>query len=383
VKPDVRRAVRRYGGTVVVSAAALWTSITLAPLIGSTPFVVFYLAVILSAFCWGLGPALATAALGVTSIDYFVLSPTLSLKIESASDAAELLSFGVVAFTTSALTQRLRAAHRRMEEDAAELSQANEHLRRATAEAESANAAKSQFLATMSHEIRTPINGVLGFAELLELGISGSLTPRQREYVQRIMTSSRHLSGLVSDVLDLGKIEAGRIAIAHRPGHLGTAARHAVALVRPLAEAREIELLMQDCGVGSDTRYSGDPQRVEQILVNLLSNAVKFTSVGGRVTVTCPTVDAPTAAPGVPLLGTGRWTCVRVEDTGCGIAPDQLERIFDSFVQGRTALSERAPGSGLGLAISRQLARLMGGELTVESAINVGSTFTLWLPALA
>ena len=153
--------------------------------------------------------------------------------------------------------------------------------------------------------------------------------------------------------------------------------------MRPLAEAREIELLMQDCGVGSDTRYSGDPQRVEQILVNLLSNAVKFTSVGGRVTVTCPTVDAPTAAPGVPLLGTGRWMCVRVQDTGCGIAPDQLERIFDSFVQGRTALSERAPGSGLGLAISRQLARLMGGELTVESAINVGSTFTLWLPALA
>ena len=140
--------------------------LALAPLIGSTPFVVFYLAVILSAFCWGLGPALATAAFGVTSIDYFVLSPTLSLKIESASDAAELLSFGVVAFTTSALTQRLRAAHRRMEEDAAELSQANEHLRRATAEAESANAAKSQFLATMSHEIRTPMNGVLGFAEI-------------------------------------------------------------------------------------------------------------------------------------------------------------------------------------------------------------------------
>ncbi len=326
----------------------------------------FHVAVVLSAVYWGLGPALLTGVIGIIGIDYFLLSRTLSPSIANVSD---LIVLTALAVTTSVLTHRLRAGRLRAE--------------RMAAEAKSANAAKSQFLATMSHEIRTPINAVLGFAELLDIGIGGSLTAQQREYVQRIMASSRHLSGLVSEVLDLAKIEAGRLALADRPDQLETAVEQAVALVRPLADARQLELVTRGCDAGLDTWYSGDVQRVEQILVNLLSNAVKFTSGGGRVTVTCVTVQAPTDAASVPSVGPGGWICARVEDTGCGIAPDQLERIFDQFVQGRTGLSERAPGSGLGLAISRHLARLMGGELTVESALGAGSTFTLWLPALA
>ena len=338
----------------------------LGPLIARSNFVVFHVAVILVAVFWGLGPALLTGVLGIVGIDYFVLAPTVPLRILSASDFIVLAALAV---TTSVLTEHLRVARSR--------------AGRMSAEAEGANAAKSQFLAAMHHEIRTPINAVLGFADLLDAGIGGSLTAQQREYVLRIMASTRHLHGLVSDVLDLAKIEAGRIAIAHLPGQLEAAVKRVVALVRPLADARQLELVERDCEEGLDSWYSGDAQRVEQILMNLLSNAVKFTNRGGRVTVTCATVQVPTDTPGVPPVSPGRWTCARVEDTGCGIAPDQLERIFDPFVQGRTGLSERAPGSGLGLAISRHLAPLMGGELTVESALGVGSTFTLWLPALA
>jgi len=365
--------VRRYGGALVVGAAALGTSLALSAVIGRAAFVVFHIAVVISAFFWGLGPGLLTGIIGISSIDYFLLGSPTSLKIESGSDVIILLAYSVAAVTTSVLAQRLRATRSQAEE-------VNEELSQAIAAADSANAAKSRFLATMSHEIRTPINGVLGFAELLDLDIGGSLSPQQREYVRRIIASSRHLSGLVSDVLDLARIEAGRIVVADLAGDLETATQHAVALVQPLVEARQVELITQHCAPGDDTRYSGDPQRVEQILVNLLSNAVKFTGRGGRVTVRCAVAKARTA-PGPVAEGVGQWAYVQVSDTGCGIAPDQLECIFDPFVQARSGLGERPPGSGLGLAISRHLARLMRGELTVASAVGEGTTFTLWLRA--
>jgi signal transduction histidine kinase len=367
----VQRTVQRFGGALVLSAAALGASVALGPVIGRSAFVVFHIAVVLSAFFWGLGPGLLTGILGVVSIDYFLLGAPTSLRIESASDFIILLAFSVAAVTTSALTQRLRTARSRAEE-------MNESLQRAMEEADTANAAKSQFLATMSHEIRTPINAVLGFAELLDLDIGGPLTPQQREYVRRIIASSRHLGGLVSDVLDLSRIEAGYIVVANSTGELEPAVQRAVALVKPLADARQIELVAQQCITGTNASYSGDPQRVEQILVNLLSNAVKFTGRGGRVTVSCAVVKSLSEV-GQAGDGVGQWVCVQVSDTGIGIAEDQLERIFDPFVQVRSGLSDRAPGSGLGLAISRHLVRLMRGELTVASAVGVGTTFTLWL----
>ena len=244
--------------------------------------------------------------------------------------------------------------------------------------AEEANAVKSQFLATMSHELRTPLNAQIGYAQLLEMGIAGPLTPEQQHYVQRLTSSSAHLLGLINDILDFSKIEAGEMLTHHEHAFTGPVVRDAMELVRPLARERGVELVDErpdEDGVP----FVGDEQRVRQILVNLLSNAAKFTESGGRVTVTCGLEE--TAPPNVQVHGAGPWTFVQVADTGIGIAPEQLAHIFDPFHQVDSTHTRARGGTGLGLAISRRLARLMGGDLVADSTLQVGSTFTVWLPS--
>ncbi|HEU4453056.1 MAG TPA: ATP-binding protein [Longimicrobium sp.] len=250
----------------------------------------------------------------------------------------------------------------------------------ARAEAEAANRAKSDFLATMSHEIRTPLNAVMGYADLLEMEIAGPLNPGQRAHLARIRASSAHLRGLIDDVLDFAKVEAGRMDVEReRQLAVGTLAA-ALAMVRVQAEQRGIAL-EDPCAGDQDTAYVGDEARVRQILANLLSNAVKFTEAGGTVRVTCGTERAPD--PAARLVGEGPWTYLRVEDTGVGIAPERLEEVFRPFVQVETGHTRTQGGTGLGLTISRRLARLMDGDLTAASAPGRGSAFTLWLPAEA
>jgi signal transduction histidine kinase len=243
--------------------------------------------------------------------------------------------------------------------------------------AQAASRAKSQFLATVSHEIRTPINAVMGYAELLEMGLGGELSEKSAEYVGRIQGSSRHLLSLVNDVLDLSKIEAGEMAVRHERLPLRATADRAMEQVEPQARAKAISLSLE-WGCPEDDVYVGDEDRVSQVLVNLLSNAVKFTEPGGSVTMTC---SAGAGAP--PTLGDEperMWVSVEVVDTGIGIPPDKLEAVFEPFMQVDGSHTRREGGTGLGLAISRRLARLMGGELTVESTPSQGSRFTLWLP---
>ncbi|HEX2208899.1 MAG TPA: PAS domain-containing protein [Longimicrobium sp.] len=235
----------------------------------------------------------------------------------------------------------------------------------ARAEAERANRAKSEFLAVMSHELRTPLNAIGGYAELMEMGIRGPITAQQREDLHRVQQSQRHLLGLINEVLNYARLETGSVHYDVADVRIRDAVAGAEALVSPQAQTRQLALVVQPCA--PELAVRADPEKVRQILVNLLSNAVKFTDRGGRVEVLCD----ETAADRVHVL---------VRDTGIGIPAEELERIFEPFVQVRADLTRTAEGTGLGLAISRDLARGMGGDLTAESTVGAGSTFTLTLP---
>ena len=246
--------------------------------------------------------------------------------------------------------------------------------------AETASQARSEFLATMSHEIRTPINAIVGYTQLLDMGIPNPVTLAQREQLARVTASAQHLLGLVDDVLDVAKIDAGAMRIVNEHGVVGPVIGAAVALARPLADARGVHL-REEQWCGGEVAFVGDEARVRQIVVNLLSNAVKFTPSGGSVTVSCGT--APDAPVDARVEGSGPWACVRVADTGIGILPEQQAAMFEPFIQAERGHTRTVGGTGLGLTISRRLARLMSGDLTVESMPGVGSVFTLWLPAFA
>lgn len=267
----------------------------------------------------------------------------------------------------------LRVQERRKYEDA--LLRAREAAEAARAEAQAANEAKSRYLSNVSHEIRTPINALLGYADLLELNAGSPMGEDQLGYIERVRQAARHLLTLVNDVLDLAKIESGGLAVDIGTTGIAAAADAAVALVKPLAAEQEVRLVAAQ---GPAVRYRGDHERVVQILVNLLSNAVKFTDAGGQVELAWDRSGEPPA--GARLDGQGPWLVVRVTDTGIGIPAELLEEVFEPFRQVHQRGRGRG-GTGLGLAISRELARLMHGDLTVRSRLGAGSTFSLWLPA--
>jgi signal transduction histidine kinase len=270
-----------------------------------------------------------------------------------------------------ALELELQQAH--LQEQAEELRALNEQLVERTQElerqraiAEQASRAKSDFLAVMSHELRTPLNAIGGYVQLLEMGIHGPVTPAQAEALAKVARSQRHLLSLVNDVLNLARVEAGRVEYTIEPVPLREVVEAVLPMVEPQLDAGHLRF---EIDVPADVVARADRAKLEQILLNLISNAVKFTPPDGTVRVQA---GSDSQEPACAFL--------RVIDTGIGIELAQLAEIFEPFVQVDASHTRRAQGTGLGLAISRDLARGMGGDLTATSTPGVGSTFTLTLP---
>jgi signal transduction histidine kinase len=250
----------------------------------------------------------------------------------------------------SALAIHNARLFRELEEKGRELVLANQH--------------KSAFLANMSHELRTPLNAVIGFSEVLGDEMFGELNEKQSEYVDDIHTSGRHLLSLINDILDLSKIEAGRMELDLSTFDIREALGNALTLVGERAQRRGIALESEiDASLGD---MNGDERKFKQILLNLLSNAVKFTPEGGRVTLTAHSTDANVV--------------IAVRDTGVGIAADDQERIFEEFRQVGTDYARKVEGTGLGLALTRRFVELHGGDIVVESELGAGSEFRITLP---
>jgi PAS domain S-box-containing protein len=231
-------------------------------------------------------------------------------------------------------------------------------------ESKEANRAKSEFLATMSHELRTPLNAISGYAELLKMGLRGPVTEAQVADLDRINRSQGHLLGIINDILQFAKLESGQLELKVDTFPVEAALDVAEELVRPQLEAKGISYAYLRGEKSVQVR--ADRDRFQQIVLNLLSNALKFTPSGGTISVGWRIEN------GLVL--------VEVADTGVGIAPSQLERIFDPFVQVQAGTTRTSEGVGLGLAISRDMARQMGGDVSVKSDLGKGSTFTLALP---
>jgi two-component system, NtrC family, sensor kinase len=258
-------------------------------------------------------------------------------------------------------------ARERLNEYAHALEDSNLELQRAKERAEQESRFKSKFLAGMSHELRTPLNAIIGFTELLQAEVPGALGERQKQYVDHVLTSGRHLLSLINEVLDLSKIEAGRVELSRQWTILADVVESVRGVVKPLADKRAIHL---DVSLPAELpQLFVDPVRIKQVLYNLLSNAIKFTPQRGSVSLT--------AAPVGSLLQ------VSCRDTGAGIRGEDLPRLFREFERIHTAGAEKADGTGLGLALSKRLVELHGGSIWAESEPGKGSTFAFTLPLAA
>ncbi|MBI4989959.1 MAG: response regulator [Rhodocyclales bacterium] len=293
----------------------------------------------------------------------------------AAAMAAALALAVLLGATFVVIRRQLRAneaARRALLMSEAELRRLNESLDRA-------NRTKSDFLASMSHELRTPLNAIIGFSEILRDGMAGDVSEQQREYLQDILSSGTHLLDLINDILDLSKVEAGKMTLELESLSVASLLKASLAIVREKAASHRLTLDLQ---VAADAgEVCADARKAKQIVYNLLSNAVKFTPDGGRVALSArrvPLADVP-AGTGQPP-GVLAYLEITVADSGIGISAEDRARLFSAFTQIDSSLSRQYEGTGLGLALVKRLAELHGGAVGVESEVGKGSTFRVWLP---
>jgi PAS domain S-box-containing protein len=272
--------------------------------------------------------------------------------------------------------------------DVTELKRFEQTLQQKNVELEGASRMKSEFLANMSHELRTPLNAIIGFSEVLRDGLVGELTDQQRGFIGDIFSSGKHLLSVINDILDLSKVEAGKMTLDLDAMAVSSLIVNSLSIIREKAAARRISLsvdAVEDLG-----SIQADARKVKQIIYNLLSNAVKFTLDGGEVTLRARRVPRPEvgqlsgawAGRSLPLAPSefAEFIKFSITDTGIGISPEGLEQLFRPFSQIDGGLARKFEGTGLGLAMVKLLTELHGGTVAVESAVGKGSTFTVWLP---
>jgi PAS domain S-box-containing protein len=287
-------------------------------------------------------------------------------QARAIEDARRVAAEEAARQTAQLREQELRVLAEQLRQQTAELVARTHEAEEARHRADEANRVKSQFLAAMSHELRTPLNAIGGYTELLAMGISGPVTSTQAVQLERITRSQQHLLGIINDILNFSRIEAGQLTYNFEPVAVHEVVEAVKQMIMPQALAKRMQL--DDAGCRTDVAAWADRSKVEQIVLNLVSNAIKFTPAGGRIVLSCD------------LLGADRIV-IHVRDTGGGIPDDKLEAIFEPFVQVGRSLTSAREGTGLGLAISRDLARAMGGDITIESTVGEGSVFSLRLPA--
>jgi signal transduction histidine kinase len=411
---------KRYGVSVAAWIAALALTLALMPYLQRANFVIFWVAVIFTAYRAGLAAAIAASLASVVAVNFYMVAPFRRWSPVGWADVLTFALFVAASALVSVLAARLgqataslraqiernqvRAASEAAARAEAERTAADAHAAAAAADqaraeadvarreaerargeaedargtAESANVAKIHFLASMSHELRTPLNAIQGHVQLIELGVHGPVTEAQREALMRIDRAQRHLLGLVNDVLNYARLGSGRVEYDLRRVRVRQVVDDVLPMLEPQLTARGLRLEVklpdgeaEDSDGNDAVEVWADREKLGQILLNLLSNAIKFTPAGGRVCVEIASREDGSGGGDVAYL--------RVSDTGIGIPIDRLDAVFEPFVQVRAGLTRTHEGTGLGLAISRDLARGMGGDLRARSVEGAGSTFTITL----